>query len=138
MVRGNFSSAMKKLLLLGALGGALVAAVPAQAAKLHPCGRNGKTQISRVYASGISCGDVSILITSVEQHAAQCKPYTQATIAPFRECTVTPALSVGTRNFTCRSAYEKPNDSNKRWWRTRCFSTQGDHVQWRRDGAFTG
>ena len=128
---------MRKLLLLGALGAALLVAGPAEAAKVHPCGRNGKTQISKVYAAGISCGDVSILISSVEAHGAQCKPYTQATVAPFRECIVTPALSVGNRNFFCRSAYET-NDSNKRFWRTTCKSFAGDVVKWRRDGAFTG
>lgn len=126
---------MKKLLLLGALGGALVAAAPAEAAKLHPCGRNGKPQVSKVFHAGIGCGDVSILITSVEQHKVQCQPYREQTIAPFRECVVTPALSVGNRNFFCRSAYET-SDSNKRYWRTLCKSFVGDVVKWRRDGNF--
>jgi hypothetical protein len=125
---------MRKLLLLGALGAAVIAAAPAEAAKLHPCGRNGKPQISKVFHRGISCGDVSILITSVETHKAQCMPYREGTIAPFRECVVTPALSVGTRNFFCRSAFENPNDSNKRYWRTTCKSFVGDVVKWRRDG----
>jgi hypothetical protein len=124
---------MKKLLLLGALGGALIAAAPAEAAKLHPCGRNGKPQISKVFHAGIACGDVSILITSVETHKAQCAPYREKTIAPYRECVVTPALSVGNRNFFCRSAYETQG-SNKRYWRTTCKSFSGDVVKWRRDG----
>ena len=128
---------MKKLLLLGAVCGALIAAGPAEAAKLHPCGRNGKAQISKVFAAGISCGDVSILITSVESHKAQCAPYRQQTIAPFRECVVTPALSVGNRNFFCRSSYET-SDSNKRYWRTLCKSFVGDVVRWRRDGSYVG
>jgi hypothetical protein len=125
---------MKKLLLLGALGGALIVAAPAEAAKLHPCGRHGKAQISKIFHRGISCGDVSILISSVEAHKAQCAPYRQQTIAPFRECVVTPVLSVGERNFFCRSSYES-NDSNKRYWRTLCKSFSGDVAKWRRDGA---
>ena len=129
---------MRKFLLLGALGAALIVATPAEAAKLHPCGRNGKPQISKVFDAGISCGDVSILITAVEQHKAQCAPYRQQTIAPFRECVVTPALSVGNRNFFCRSAYETPNDSNKRYWRTLCKSFVGDVVKYRRDGQYIG
>jgi hypothetical protein len=124
---------MKKILLLGALSGALIAAAPAEAAKVHPCGRNGKAQISKVFHRGISCGDASILISSVEAHKAQCAPYKQQTIAPFRECVVTPALSVGNRNFFCRSAYET-SDSNKRFWRTLGKSFVGDVVKWRRDG----
>jgi hypothetical protein len=128
---------MKRLLLLGALGGALIAAAPAEAAKLHPCGRNGKSQVSKVYHRGISCGDASILISSVEAHKAQCAPYRQQTIAPFRECVVTPALSVGNRNFFCRSSYET-SGSNKRFWRTLCKSFVGDVVRWRRDGSYVG
>jgi hypothetical protein len=125
---------MKKLLLLGVLGAALIAAVPAEAAKLHPCGRYSKAAISKVYATGISCDDTSVLISSVEAHSVQCKPYTEQTIAPYRECVVTPALSVGERNFFCRSAYET-SDSNKRFWRVVCKSFSGDVVRWRRDGA---
>ncbi len=128
---------MKRLLLLGALGGALIAAGPAEAAKVHPCGRSGLAQITKVFHAGISCGDSLVVVRSVEAHKAQCAPYTQQTVAPFRECVVTPALSVGNRNFFCRSAYET-NDSNKRYWRTTCKSFSGDVVKYRRDGQYVG
>lgn len=125
---------MKKLLLCGAVAATLVPAAPAAAAKATPCEAIGMASVvSKIKTKGIACDDARVLIRSVEAHAAQCKPYRQQTIAPWRECVVTPALSVGTRNFFCRSHYEAHGD-NKRWWRTTCKSFVGDAVRWRRDG----
>jgi hypothetical protein len=73
------------------------------------------------------------MIRSVEAHSVQCAPYREQTVAPFRECIVTPVLSVGQRNFFCRSAYEKQG-SDKRWWRTTCATGFRDVVTYRRDG----
>jgi hypothetical protein len=122
------------------LGGALAAAVilpvghAAAATPLRNCSSFAlANKVTEIQKRGSSCNDSRVLIRSVESHAAQCRPYKQATIAPFRQCKVTPALSTGLRRFTCRSAYET-QDSNKRWWRTQCTSAQGDLVKYRRDG----
>jgi hypothetical protein len=128
---------MRKLLVCGALLAAIVPAAPAAAAKAKPlraCNTVGMAaKIQNIEKRGPSCADVRVAIRSVESHAAQCQPYRQGTIAPFRECTVTPALSTGPRNFFCRSAYETQGDG-KRWWRTTCKNGHGDTITYRRDG----
>jgi len=128
---------MKKLLLCGAAIAALVPAASADAAKIKPlksCKNFGLASIvNSIQKRGISCKDARVAIRSVEAHAAQCRPYRQATIAPFRECIVTPVLSVGERNFFCRSGWEEQGD-NKRWWRTTCATGFRDVVTYRRDG----
>jgi hypothetical protein len=138
---GHPSSAMNKLVLLccGALIAALVAAAPAAAAKpLKPCHTVGLAAIvDGIQKRGPSCADARVVIRSVEAHGAQCKPYRQQTIAPFRECTVIPVLSTGQRSFTCRSGFENLGN-NKRWWDTTCTSPQHDRIAWRRDGNAAG
>lgn len=127
---------MKKLALCGALLAVLGLAAPATAAKkkLRPCNTVGLAAlVADIQKRGISCQDARVVIRAVESHAAQCQPYRQETIAPFRECIVTPALSVGTRNFFCASAWEVPGEQ-KRWWRTTCRSGYKDTVTYRRDG----
>jgi hypothetical protein len=128
---------MKKLLLCGAVSAALIPAASADAAKIKPlknCKDTGLgALVDGIQKRGISCGDTRVVIRSVEAHGAQCRPYRQATIAPFRECIVTPVLSVGARNFFCRSAWEEQGD-NKRWWRTTCQTGFKDVVTYRRDG----
>jgi hypothetical protein len=132
---------MNKLVLLccGALLAALAIAAPASAAKpMKPCKTVGLAAlIDTIQKRGPSCADARIVIRSVEAHGAQCKPYKQDTIAPFRECSVQPVLSTGQRTFRCRSAYETAT-SNKRWWNTTCISGQGDRVAYRRDGNAAG
>src|SRR4051812_31032119 len=129
---------MNKLVLLccGILLAAALATSNAVAAKpLKPCATVGMAaKIQNIQKRGPSCADTRVLIRSVEAHGAQCAPYRQDTIAPFRECSVQPVLSTGQRAFTCRSAYETAA-SNKRWWDTTCTSGQGDRVTYRRDGA---
>jgi hypothetical protein len=130
---------MRKLLLCGALlGAATIPAASAVAAKpLRTCNTVGlAARVADIQKRGPSCQDARVLIRSVEAHNAQCQPYREATVAPFRQCTVTPVLSTGTRNFRCRSAYEAQGD-NRRWWRTTCRSGQGDRVTYRRDGNAT-
>jgi len=127
---------MKRILLCGALAALLVPAAPAVAAKrkLRPCGNAGMAStVSEIQKRRISCNDARVVIRSVEAHAAQCRPYREQTVAPFRECVVTPVLSVGARNFFCRTAYETPGDG-KRWWRGECRSFVGGRVLWKRDG----
>jgi hypothetical protein len=132
---------MNKLVLLccGVLLAALLSTsgVAAAAKPLKPCATVGlAAKIQNIQKRGPSCADTRVLISSVESHAAQCSPYKQDTIAPFRECSVQPVLSTGQRSFTCRSAYEAAG-SNKRWWDTTCTSAQGDRVAYRRDGNAT-
>jgi len=128
---------MKKLVLCGALAAALLVAAPATAAKIKPlksCKNFGMASlVNSIQKRGISCKDARVAIRSVEAHGAQCRPQRQQTIAPFRECIVTPVLSVGARNFFCRSAWEEQGD-NKRWWRTTCSTGFRDVVTYRRDG----
>ena len=112
---------MKKLVLSGAaIAAVLLPAASADAAKIKPlknCKNTGLgALVNSIQKRGISCWDTRVVIRSVEAHGAQCRPYQQQTIAPFRECIVTPGLSVGARNFFCRSAWEEQG-SNKRWWR---------------------
>ena len=127
---------MKRIVLCGALAALLVPATPAVAAKrkLKPCSNAGMASIvTNIKKRAISCGDARVVIRAVEAHGAQCRPYREQTIAPFRECVVTPVLSVGARNFFCRTAYETPGDG-KRWWRGECRSFVGGRVLWKRDG----
>lgn len=131
---------MTKLALLcgAALLAALAVAAPAPAAALKPCATVGlAAKVQDIRKHGPSCADARIVIRSVEAHSAQCAPYKQDTIAPFRQCRVVPVLSTGTRRFTCRSAYEQET-SNKRWWDTTCTSKLGDTVAYRRDGNAAG
>jgi hypothetical protein len=130
---------MKKLAMCSAIAAVLLPAAPAVAKKkpMRPCHSVGlATMISDIAKRGVSCQDARVVVRSVESHSAQCRPYKQETIAPFRECTVTPALSVGTRSFTCRSAWEVPGEQ-KRFWKTTCRSGLGDVVRYRRDGNTT-
>ncbi|HWV86631.1 MAG TPA: hypothetical protein VNZ62_14370 [Capillimicrobium sp.] len=127
---------MKRIVLCGALAALLVPAAPAVAAKrkLKPCSNAGMANIvTKIKKRTISCNDARVLIRAVEAHAEQCRPYREQTIAPFRECVVTPVLSVGERNFFCRTDYVREGD-DKRWWRAECRSFVGGRVTWRRDG----
>jgi hypothetical protein len=131
---------MNKLGLCGVLVAALlVAAAPAGAARSKPlvrCKPIGMgSLIKGLHKRALSCDDARVVVRSVEAHAAQCKPYRQETIAPFRQCNVVAVLSTGQRGFVCRSAYTTQG-SNKRWWRTRCRSRFGDLVTWQRDGNY--
>jgi hypothetical protein len=131
---------MNRLVLLccGALLAASLTTASASAAKVRNCNTVGMAAIvQQIQKRGVSCADARIVIRSVEAHGAQCKPYRQDTIAPFRECAVVPVLSTGERSFTCRSKWES-TDSNKRWWDTMCRSAQGDTVHYRRDGNAAG
>jgi hypothetical protein len=125
---------MKKLLLSGAVAVALLPAAPASAAshkKLFSCGNGGAAPAASVIrARSVSCADARIVIRSVEAHAQFCKPYRQATIAPFRTCDVTVALSTGDRTFHCVARW-----LNARYWREKCSSRAGSsRVYYHRDG----
>jgi hypothetical protein len=129
---------MKKLALCGVVVAALlVTAVPAGAARSKPlvrCNPIGMASLIKgLHKRALSCNDARVVVRSVEAHSAQCRPYRQETIAPFRQCNVIAVLSTGQRGFVCRSAYAVQGN-NKRWWRTRCRSRFGDLVTWQRDG----
>jgi hypothetical protein len=129
---------MKKLVLSAAVAALLVPATPAPSAiaatpTLRPCNTVGLAIARDIRKHGPSCQDSRVVLRSVESHAAQCRPYRQATIAPFRQCRVTPVLSTGLRKFTCRSRWIDQGDA-KRWWRTTCRSAVGDVLVYRRDG----
>jgi hypothetical protein len=127
---------MRKLLVLA---GALAAVVPASSAlaaghgrhhKLAHCGDKGAAPASdHIRKRHIHCTDARVLIRSVEAHAQFCKPYRQMTIAPFRQCSVTPDLSTGPKTFRCRSKFV-----NNRYWHSRCTAPGRTVVKWRRDG----
>jgi hypothetical protein len=131
---------MNRLVLLccGALVAASLTTASASAAKVRSCNTVGMAAIvQQIQKRGVSCADARIVIRSVEAHGAQCKPYRQATIAPFRECAVVPVLSTGERSFTCRSKFETTTNT-QRWWDTMCRSSLGDTVHYRRDGNAAG
>jgi hypothetical protein len=125
---------MRKLLVLGGVLAATVPASSALAAHHHPklaaCADKGAAPASdQIRKRHIRCTDARVLIRSVESHAQFCKPYRQITIAPFRLCSVTPALSTGPKTFRCTSRFV-----DHRYWRSRCTAPGDTVVKWRRDG----
>lgn len=126
---------MKRLLLCGAALALLLPAAPASAAKkLKPCADLGIDHVADIQKRKLRCNNARIVVRSYESHLVQCQPHREQTVAPFRECVITPVLSTGERNFFCRSAWEDPGET-KRWWTVTCKSGFKDVVKWRRDGA---
>ena len=125
---------MKRLLLGGALLALLVPAAPASAKKLNGCKVGHLApHVEKVKKRGISCIDARVVVQTAERHRVDCRPDEETTIAPFKECTITPVLSVGNRNFFCRARWDDPYEG-KHHYRTVCKSGFKDVVRYKRDG----
>ena len=124
------------LTLIALCAAAALSAAPAQAKSLglFPCGGAGATPngVDMIKARKLSCVDARTVVRRVTVNfKAQCRPQTDATIAPYRICDVQVALSGGgTPTFHCVGTIE-----SQYHYRERCSSPGNVRVQWRRTFA---